>query len=278
MFSYNVTSLNSKIKKALNRERTNVGRSAYTDRIKSILLSASNPQVLEQLIHNMNDLGPFDMKDELKWADVGIHTIKMLNISNDYVFMSQGELMGLDASKRDIIQSSGKEIITVSDHVLNRLGGEVDEQGEAISTVSTFMEKYVSSFKYNFINEKNLTNKEKVVFNLKHTVCKYFDAGRYANRINISETIRPMINGDGTLGEYDSQKDIIIIRRDLLTSKESFLGTLIHELVHATTGLPDVNRQFEIKLTEIVGELAVKVFNENNNKSVFKKFFRRFNI
>lgn len=37
LFSYNITSLNSQIKKALNRERTNVGRTAYTGRIKDIL-------------------------------------------------------------------------------------------------------------------------------------------------------------------------------------------------------------------------------------------------
>lgn len=34
MFSYNITNISSKIKKALNRERSNVGRSAYTDSVK----------------------------------------------------------------------------------------------------------------------------------------------------------------------------------------------------------------------------------------------------
>ena len=37
LFSYNITSLNAAIKKSLNRERTNVGRTAYTGRIKEIL-------------------------------------------------------------------------------------------------------------------------------------------------------------------------------------------------------------------------------------------------
>ena len=37
LFSYNITSLNKQLKKALNRERTNVGRTAYTERVKSIL-------------------------------------------------------------------------------------------------------------------------------------------------------------------------------------------------------------------------------------------------
>ncbi len=34
IFSYNITSLTAAIKKALNRERTNVGRTAYSDRVK----------------------------------------------------------------------------------------------------------------------------------------------------------------------------------------------------------------------------------------------------
>jgi len=38
LFSYNITSLTAAIKKALNRERTNVGKSAYSDRVKSVLV------------------------------------------------------------------------------------------------------------------------------------------------------------------------------------------------------------------------------------------------
>lgn len=49
LFSYNITLLNSQIKKALNRERTNVGRSAYTSRIKDILLSCDSEDVIEEL-------------------------------------------------------------------------------------------------------------------------------------------------------------------------------------------------------------------------------------
>ncbi len=41
IFDYNITSLTPKIRKTLNRERNNVGRASYTDRIKNILLSSS---------------------------------------------------------------------------------------------------------------------------------------------------------------------------------------------------------------------------------------------
>ena len=47
LFSYNITSLTAAIKKALNRERTNVGRTAYSDRVKSILLSCEGKVVAQ---------------------------------------------------------------------------------------------------------------------------------------------------------------------------------------------------------------------------------------
>src|SRR3989442_2148925 len=40
-FSYNITSLTAAMRKALNRERTNVGRTAYTDRVKQMLLASN---------------------------------------------------------------------------------------------------------------------------------------------------------------------------------------------------------------------------------------------
>ncbi len=42
LFSYNITSLDKAIKKALNRERTNVGRTAYVGRVKALLLECKN--------------------------------------------------------------------------------------------------------------------------------------------------------------------------------------------------------------------------------------------
>lgn len=40
-FSYNITSLTAAMRKALNRERTNVGRTAYSERVKQMLLHPS---------------------------------------------------------------------------------------------------------------------------------------------------------------------------------------------------------------------------------------------
>src|ERR1700733_12296133 len=48
-FSYNITSLTAAMRRALNRERTNVGRTAYTDRVKAMLLASQSEQVARLL-------------------------------------------------------------------------------------------------------------------------------------------------------------------------------------------------------------------------------------
>jgi hypothetical protein len=49
LFSYNITKLSSSLKKSLNRERTNVGRTAYTNSVKKILLNEKSKDVAEIL-------------------------------------------------------------------------------------------------------------------------------------------------------------------------------------------------------------------------------------
>lgn len=53
LFSYNITNINTQIKKALNRERLNVGRTVYSDTIKSILKQCSSISVLAPLVNDL---------------------------------------------------------------------------------------------------------------------------------------------------------------------------------------------------------------------------------
>ena len=53
LFSYNVTSLTEAMKKRLNRERLNVGRTTYTERVKSILKSATARLVHDELVNQV---------------------------------------------------------------------------------------------------------------------------------------------------------------------------------------------------------------------------------
>ena len=57
LFSYDITRLNARLTRALNRERANVGRSAYSERIKDILLASFSPAVAGPLT---DDLAAFE--------------------------------------------------------------------------------------------------------------------------------------------------------------------------------------------------------------------------
>ena len=73
LFSYNIISPTASLRKALNRERTNVGRSAYTDRVKSILLACKTSQVADELAKDLANFERGTMQDELDWTDVSLH-------------------------------------------------------------------------------------------------------------------------------------------------------------------------------------------------------------
>ena len=53
LFNYNITALNASIKKSLNRERQNLGRSAYSQRIRSVLLAGQSEFVAQALADDL---------------------------------------------------------------------------------------------------------------------------------------------------------------------------------------------------------------------------------
>ena len=70
LFSYNITELSAALRKALNRERSNVGRSAYSPRVKDILTRCTSAPVAGALAADLSNFGAGTMRDELAWKDV----------------------------------------------------------------------------------------------------------------------------------------------------------------------------------------------------------------
>ena len=70
LFDYNITSLSPSLNKALNRERTNVGRSAYSDSVKKMLLNSSSKKVINALITDVKNFGAGTQADDAKRLDV----------------------------------------------------------------------------------------------------------------------------------------------------------------------------------------------------------------
>ena len=58
------------MRKALNRERTNVGRTTYSERVKSILKSARSDAVKEELAGAVFLRYSGEQCDEITWSEI----------------------------------------------------------------------------------------------------------------------------------------------------------------------------------------------------------------
>ncbi|KKN21253.1 hypothetical protein LCGC14_0927250 [marine sediment metagenome] len=257
LFSYNITSLTAKIDKALNRERTNVGRSAYRDRVKRILLSCKGEPIATALINDLQNFESGTLHDELKWIDVQEHAVRILNSQKEVIFLTPSELQN-SPNVIDDAKSRGLEIVTLSDSLRAKLHNKYDIAGKKIRDLNQFVKEDIESFEFKFVEIGKLTSSEKKVFNLQEKVYKII--GGKPNsilEIRISETMRkdPSTFREA-IGLWDETSGSIIIKRDQLGNIEKFGGTLLHEIAHSVSGVSDVNRDFENELTRLLGVLC----------------------
>ena len=264
LFSYNITSLTDSIKKALNRERTNVGRTAYSDRVKSILLSCSSNDVASLLVDDLKNFSSGKIHDELGRIDIQEHAVKIRNAGGRAIFLTPEELISA-TDMVDEARSAGYEIITIPSSLKDRVKGLRDISGNPIRELNEFYKEYNASFEFRFVSPGDLTSSEKIVFETTNEIFKLVGGKpRVVKEVKISETLRKelgtFVEAEG-LWEHSSQS--VIIKRSALETRERYAGTLLHEVAHATTNTPDVNRDFELELTRILGITSTKALEVN---------------
>ncbi len=263
LFSYNITVMNPSIKKALNRERTNVGRSAYTDSVKKILLASRSKDVAEILAKDLTNIDRGTHHDELSWIDVQEHSVKILNQQGKYLFVTSMERT-LYPDMIDQATNSGHEIITIPEKLKYKIQGSTDLSGNPIIDIGQFISNYNDSFEFTFIDPNNLNKKEKAIYSLTPKIIDLFGGQpKKVKSISISSTMRKHFFTDvETLGCWDEETCSIVLSRKCLNSIVDYSGTLIHELIHANTGQADVTRAFENSLTETIGKLCGHILNK----------------
>lgn len=162
-------------------------------------------------------------------------------------------------------QNEGKRVVTVPNSIAGRLGKTRDVEGNAITDLNQYREEWNNSFQFKFIDVADLTPKEGRIFSYKDQLLEI--VGKRVNRvkdIKISETMKiNRFNDDEVLGVWDPEEKIIVIRRDQLAKLESFAGTLLHELVHATTDTDDISLEFENALTDLLGKVAKQMISSS---------------
>ncbi len=284
LFSYNITQLNSAIKKALNRERSNVGRTAYSDSIKRILLSSESKQVAENLADDLCRISEGTAHDELAWIDVQEHAVKILNQKGRYLFITSYEAM-MHPDMIDQAKGSGYLIITIPENLRSKIRGLKDIVGGPIVDIGKFVSLYNESFEFDFVKPRDLSPSERKIFDLKQMIIDLVGGlPPSVKDVRISNSIRKdFLEEDHSMGCWDSKTGSIVLDRGALVNIKIFSGVLIHEIVHSGTGFSDVSRDFENSLTEVIGELCERILSgsqtitpiiiRKSDKTWFEKLF-----
>ncbi len=261
LFSYNITNLTKSMRKALNRERTNVGRSTYTERVKSILKSCSSHEVLAGLAEQIRDREKGNQCDEIRWADIAqIGITALAKLDGKVIYATAEEIMNNPDYLGDM-QRDGYTIIPVSEKDHEGISGE------DVRTFSDYVADFNQGFTFEFVGEDSMSNDEREVFGKTSQILDLVNWGSERPLVRISETMRPESDTSAgklvlhdALGCY-SMLQGIIVKRSELASLNRYASVLLHEAAHASSGATDATREFESELTEYLGRTACKGIN-----------------
>ena len=268
LFSYNITSLNATLRKALNRERQNLGRSAYSDRIRGVLLGSQSESIAQSLSEDLQRQSYGDSHDELSWLDVQEHAVRILSAKRKVLFISSTDAI-MRPDIIDTARTSGYPVLTVPDTLAKKIVGITDTAGRPVTAIAEFIRQHNDSFEFRWIAPDQLSPSELAVWQYSDRILSYLGGRpRIVRDIRISETMASgsFIGGD-TLGLWDPQNSWIILKRSLLTSLADFAGTFQHEALHAKYALSDVSRNFEHHLTELCGKLTAEILNAKQTET-----------
>jgi hypothetical protein len=264
LFSYDITSPTKALRAALNRERSNVGRSAYTDRVKSIVLAATSERVASALAEDLSKFETGRWHDEVQLVDVGVHACQVLNASGKVIFLTPQELN----AARDFVdraRNDGYRVVVVPQNIRRKLAGAVDITGAPIVDLERFKAQWNESFQFSFVDPADLSDAERAIFDRTAEILAL--RGGRPNRVReilVSTTMRLGASGYAeAAGVWEPKEARIVVKRDQLASLEAYAGTLLHEVAHANSGTPDVSAGFEEALTSETGKVASAAVGPN---------------
>ena len=273
LFSYNITSINASIRKAINRERTNVGRTAYASTVKAILMECQSEEIARILSDDLKQFSNGGTHDELKWIDVQQHAANILNKYEKVVLVTHEELeRGTDLI--DEARKGGFQVVAISNTLKDKIQEQnlqeaqrkdinPDEQVNIIRTFNQFAQERSDNFEFNFVSDDELTFTEQQIWQKKEKILQLL-GGKPSNidTILVSETMQrddfTYRSADGLCQRNEKR---IIIKRSVLQSEERFIAVLLHELAHAISGATDATRVFESELTRLLGIMGTKAIN-----------------
>lgn len=263
LFSYNITTLTAPIRKALSRGRSHVGRSAYADSVKKMLITSKHPKVTALLAKDVQNINKGTCHEEMKWLDVQVHAVRLLNATGRYLFATTKDVM----EHPDMIEEATENkytLIIIPDNLRSKLRGLKDVAGKPVADIHQFVRAYNDSFEFDFVKPSKLTPKEQEVFRRTTEILRFIGGKPPQVRaIKISNSMRKtFVRGQETLGLWDGGSRTIILSRKLLKSTREYAGILIHEALHAQYEVFDMSRDFEYLLTDTIGLVCEKALKK----------------
>lgn len=222
-----------------------------------MLLAASPPSVANTLAAEMAKVQQGTHADEVTWIEIAVHACKILNAAEKVLFVT-----GYEATQYcemvDRAEIEECRIVTVPNNVRQALEGKTDAAGDKIRTLTVFDTEWQESFQFEFVPVSKLTPQERRIFK-QHKAIAALVGGLpgHVKEVLVSETMRPNILGYGdTSGLWEDDEGRIIVKRSQLSTLARFAGTFLHEVAHAKSGCGDVDRKFELVLTQFLGQVA----------------------
>lgn len=257
LFSYNITSSTPALRRALNRERSNVGRGAYTDRVKAILTACDQDVVIEALVADLQRFQRGNQHDETGWLDIGVHACRQLNATRKVIFLTPSDLMEAPAFLEHA-KGDGYQVVVVPDSIAAKLPKLVDAKGNPMRDLAAYRAEWEESFEFALVDPDSLSEAERAVWDALPAI---FAAGggrpKRIRDVAVSETMRlqPELYSEA-VGVWEEHDGRIVVKRDQLRSLPVFAGTVLHELCHAMSGASDVTSEFEEALTKALGNVV----------------------
>jgi len=266
LFSYNIRKLSAALRRALNRERSNVGRGAYTDRVKAILTACQSPEVAGPLTADLAGYASGRLHDELAWRDVALHACRVLQTSQRVVFVTAWQ-MAANTPQLQYARDDGYRIVVVPEDIARALGKLTDLNGNPMTDLDAYRDAWNNSFSFTFVEPAAMSDAERAVYDFTAAIAALAGtdlAQPAAPAVRISETMRLNDTGHPVLGLWEPQHHRIVIHRDQLAGLPAYAGTLLHEIGHHRSGTDDGTLEFEQQLTELLGRIATTALAQLN--------------
>ena len=267
LFSYNITHPTKQLRRALNRERDNIGRAAYSPAIKSILSNCQSNETISSLIGQFYNIHTGNYAGELYWKEIQLFVASKIQERNsNVIFVNQDDLLENATQIKDM-QATGSNIVVIPQSLSKEMDKK-DESGEGeFNTFTQYQIENFAMFNPQIIDVNNLTKSEKNVFN-KTDELLHFIGGKPIKVHNIYIVTKLFdYNDDVYNGIWVEENRSIYIKRQMLSNLGAYAETLFHECAHAASGADDGTRDLESQLGTYINKLVWRIYIERTLKT-----------